>query len=72
MKKLRWDEADDTRFHYNRGTHLLFGLEDVINVNAEENIIISYEVNRETGAYVTEHHKAYSTGVYNAITQNAL
>nr|QXP07723.1 MAG: putative capsid protein [Arizlama virus] len=72
MKRLRWDEGNDTRFHYNRGTHLLFGLEDVINVNADENIIISYEVNRETGAFVTEHHKAYSTGVFNAVTQNAI
>lgn len=76
LKNVRLAYSTSATFYEsqkNSGPCLMFSLEDVINVNASENISIAYEVNRQVGVYFTtkapiETAAAYS---YTALSNNA-
>ncbi|ALE29796.1 coat protein [Lake Sarah-associated circular virus-45] len=54
------------------GKSSLLALEDVINVNAAQNITCSYECNRRYGIYLTTKTVTFAQGLKYAITQNDL
>lgn len=54
-----------------KGTCTLIALEDVINVNALQNISVAYEINRRTAVYTTPMKPATSLGALYQATQSA-
>lgn len=48
----------------NDGRCKMFALEDMINVNALQNIAIAYEINRQTMCYITEHPNTSAQGYF--------
>lgn len=54
------------------GKSALIALEDVINVNASQNIVCSYEVNREYGLFLTTSSQTFCLGHKYSATQNNL
>lgn len=54
----------------NDGRCKMFALEDMINVNALQNIAIAYEINRQTMCYITEHPNTSAQGYFRAQTVN--
>lgn len=47
----------------------LIALEDMINVNALQNISIAYEINRETACYFTTTGSSIAQGMFSSLTQ---
>jgi len=52
------------------GKCVMFALEDMINVNALQNIQVVYEINRVTGCYITEKKPKVAQGTFTALTRN--
>lgn len=52
------------------GSCVMFALEDMINVNAANNIIVTYEINRTTGCYTTSTPYTVAQGVFTNLTTN--
>lgn len=55
-----------------KGKFTLFALEDMINVNALQNIAIAYEVNRTEACYLTTMKDAVANGQYHVATQSSV
>lgn len=54
------------------GKCCLFALEDMINVNATNNIAVTYEMNRVDKCYITESPYTVAQGSYKSLTLNEL
>lgn len=54
----------------NNGRSKMFALEDMINVNALQNIAIAYEINRQTMCYITEHPNTSAQGYFRSQVYN--
>lgn len=70
MKKCNFSVGTNLKQISLFGKSSLLALEDIINVNAANNISIAYEINREFGAYLTTHYKNSSLGVRYDMTVN--
>jgi len=64
------DNSGNGRFRRLKGTCGMFALEDMINVNAEENIVVAYEINRNTMCYLSTHRPQISYGKFTKLVQN--
>jgi len=62
MKKLNFGVGDNRHQTNLTGRCAMFALEDMINVNANNNIAIAYEINRSFGGYLTTSYKNQSLG----------
>lgn len=59
LKKLRYQASNSIAVSWGNMPCQLIALEDMINVNAENNINVAYEVNRDMGCYMTIKSKAH-------------
>lgn len=53
------------------GPFSLFGLEDIINLNSTNKITLAYEVNRQSGCYITYSNRTSATGLFTQNTYDA-